>query len=213
MEPMIAGVHDLYLFVAAGLLLNLTPGPDTALVISQSMRHGSRGGMLAALGIAAGCFIHIGAAAIGLSALILTSALAFTVIKWIGVCYLCYVGLRMLLGRETTSKPVVPEARSSRAIFWLGFLTNALNPKVALFFLAFLPQFIDEHAPNKAIAFASLGLIFNLTGITWLLIVAWGTSRMTDGLRQSARIAFWLERAIGSMFVAFGIRLALSSKP
>src|SRR6476619_4712912 len=100
------GIHDLILFIAAGLLLNLTPGPDTALVIGQSMRHGTKGGVLAAFGISAGCFVHISSAAIGLSSLLLSSALAFTVIKWIGVCYLCYVGLRMLFSRETKSQAV-----------------------------------------------------------------------------------------------------------
>src|SRR6478609_9081722 len=165
------GIHDLFLFIAAGILLNLTPGADTALVIGQSMRHGTRGGVLAAFGISAGCFVHISCAAIGLSALLSTSALAFTVIKWIGVCYLCYVGLRMLMARETT-QAVTDPPKPSRSIFWQGFLTNALNPKVALFFLAFLPQFIDAGSPHKAVAFVVLGLLFNFTGTAWLLIVA-----------------------------------------
>lgn len=207
------GIHDLPLFIAAGLLLNVTPGPDTALVMGQSVRHGRRGGVLAALGVGAGCFIHIGAAAVGLSALIMTSALAFTVIKWIGVCYLCYVGVRMLLSRDQQAKQVIPETTSPRAIFWLGFLTNALNPKVALFFLAFLPQFIDQDAPNKAAAFALLGLMFTATGLLWLLLVAWITARASAGLRANARIKVWLERTIGAMFLALGAKLAFSSKP
>jgi threonine/homoserine/homoserine lactone efflux protein len=195
-------VHDLFLFVAAGLLLNLTPGPDTALVIGQSMRHGAKGGVLAALGISAGCFVHISAAAIGLSALLLTSALAFTVIKWIGVCYLCYVGLRMLFAQETKSSQAVGNPpKPSKSIFRQGFLTNALNPKVALFFLAFLPQFIDAGAPQKAVAFAFLGLIFNFTGTAWLLIVAWGASSTASAIRSNAKIKIWLERAIGTMWL------------
>lgn len=208
-------IHDLPLFIAAGLLLNVTPGPDTALVIGQSMRHGHRGGMLAALGVGAGCFVHISAAAIGLSALIMTSALAFTIIKWIGVCYLCYVGLRMLFRRDHASKSGddIRQATSPRAIFWLGFLTNALNPKVALFFLAFLPQFIDTQAPQKAIAFALLGLIFTATGVLWLLLVARFTAKASANLRGNTRIKLWLERAIGAMFLTLGAKLAFSSRP
>ena len=207
------GIHDLYLFIAAALLLNVTPGPDTALVIGQSMRHGLRGGVLASLGVSAGCYVHIAAAAIGLSALLLTSALAFTVIKWIGVCYLCYVGLRMLLARETAFQATDDQPKASNSIFWQGFLTNVLNPKVALFFLAFLPQFIDANAPQKALAFVFLGLIINVGGTVWLLMVAWAASRTTSAIRGSARIKLWLERAIGAMFVALGVKLALSERP
>ncbi len=207
------GIHDLYLFVAAALLLNVTPGPDTALVIGQSMRHGFKGGVLAILGVSVGCYVHIGAAAIGLSALLLTSALAFTVIKWIGVCYLCYVGLRMLLARETSFQAAGDQPEISNSIFWQGFLTNVLNPKVAMFFLAFLPQFIDANAPQKALAFVVLGLIINVGGIAWLLMVAWAASRTTSAIRGSARIKLWLERAIGTMFVALGVKLALSERP
>jgi threonine/homoserine/homoserine lactone efflux protein len=207
------GVHDLSVFIAAGVLLNLTPGPDTALVIGQSMRHGTRGGVLAALGVSAGCFVHISSAAIGLSALLLTSAFAFTVIKWMGVCYLCYAGLRMLFARETKSKPVNNPPKPSKSIFWQGFLTNALNPKVALFFLAFLPQFIDAGSPQKAVAFAFLGLIFNFTGTAWLLVVAWGASSTASAIRSSTKIKIWLERAIGTMFVTLGAKLAFSEQP
>src|SRR3954471_18318621 len=137
------GIHDLYLFIAAALLLNVTPGPDTALVIGQSMRHGIRGGVLAALGVSAGCCVHIAAAAIGLSALLSTSALAFTVVKWVGVGYLCYVGLRMLLARQPGAPAAADQPKTSNPICWQAFLPNLLNPKVAFFFLAFLPQFID----------------------------------------------------------------------
>jgi threonine/homoserine/homoserine lactone efflux protein len=207
------GIHDLFLFIAAGILLNLTPGPDTALVIGQSMRHGAKGGVLAAFGISAGCFVHISFAAVGLSALLSTSALAFTIIKWIGVCYLCYVGLRMLMARETKSQVVTDRPKLSRSIFLQGFLTNALNPKVALFFLAFLPQFIDTGSPQKAVAFVFLGLLFNFTGTVWLLIVAGVASRTTSVIRSSSKVRIWLERAIGTMLVGIGAKLAFSEQP
>jgi threonine/homoserine/homoserine lactone efflux protein len=209
------GIHDLPVFVAAGLLLNLTPGPDTAFVIGQSMRHGGRGGALAALGIGAGCFVHIAAAAIGLSALLLASSTAFTAIKWAGAVYLVYVGLR-LLSSGGQGGGAIPDAlrgpQSHGAIFWQGFLTNALNPKVALFFLAFLPQFIDAASPDKAFAFLALGLIFSANGTAWLLLLAWGASRTTAKARASARFRSWLDRTIGAMFIVLGVRLALSGR-
>lgn len=208
------GIHDLPVFVAAGLLLNLTPGPDTAFVVGQAMRHGGRGGALAALGIGAGCFVHIAAAAIGLSALLLASSTAFTAIKWIGALYLVYVGLRLLSSREQgVAAGQIASGRSSHgAIFWQGFLTNALNPKVALFFLAFLPQFIEAGSPDKTLAFIVLGLVFNANGTAWLLLVAWGASRTTAKARASVRFRLWLDRAIGAMFIGLGVKLALSGR-
>lgn len=209
------GIHDLPMFLAAGFLLNLTPGPDTAFVIGQAMRHGGRGGALAALGIGAGCFVHTGAAALGLSALLLASTTAFTLIKWLGVLYLCYVGLKLLMSRDHAAAPNAdgPGApQSLGAIFWQGFLTNALNPKVALFFLAFLPQFIDAASSDKALAFITLGSLFCLTGTTWLLVVAWGASRTTAKARGNLRFRRWLDRTIGAMFIALGVRLALSDR-
>jgi threonine/homoserine/homoserine lactone efflux protein len=209
------GIHDLPVFLAAGFLLNLTPGPDTGFVVGQAVRQGLRGGALAALGIGVGCFVHIGAAAIGLSALLLASSTAFAIVKWIGVLYLCYLGLRLLLASEETTETPAGRAtkpQSQHAIFWQGFLTNALNPKVALFFLAFLPQFIDAASPDKTLAFIALGLLFNLTGTAWLLLVAWGASRTTAKARASARLRLWLDRAIGALFIGLGIRLALSGR-
>jgi threonine/homoserine/homoserine lactone efflux protein len=208
------GIHDLPVFLAAGFLLNLTPGPDTGFVVGQAVRQGFRGGALAALGIGAGCFVHIGAAAVGLSALLLASSTAFAIVKWIGVLYLCYLGLRLLLAHEQSGaeadRPTKPQSR--RAIFWQGFLTNALNPKVALFFLAFLPQFFDAASPDKTLAFIVLGMLFNLTGTAWLLLVAWGASRTTAKARSSARLRLWLDRTIGALFIGLGVRLALSGR-
>lgn len=207
------GIHDFWLFVLAGLLLNITPGPDMALVMGRSMRDGARAGAMAALGIGAGAFVHIAAAAIGLSVLIASSALAFAVVKWIGAAYLVFVGLRLLLSRPAGEGPEAarPPPASLRSVFLQGFLTNVLNPKVALFFLAFLPQFIDPAAANKALAFVMLGLVFNLTGTGWNLMVAWAAARAAAvPAVRSARL--WLDRALGALFVALGVRLALSER-
>ena len=208
-----AGVHDLALFVVAGLLLNVSPGPDTLYIAGRGATQGFRAGAIAALGIFGGCFVHIAAAAIGLSALILASAEAFLLVKLAGAAYLFYVGCTMLLSRtagDDASKRRLEPARLS-TVFWQGFLTNALNPKVALFFLAFVPQFITADAPHKALAFAALGVLFNVNSVFWNLFVAWSAHRMAGGVRR-ARLALWVNRSIGALFVAMGVRLALFEK-
>jgi threonine/homoserine/homoserine lactone efflux protein len=207
------GIHDYWLFVAAGLLLNITPGPDLALVISRAATQGARSGAAAALGIGAGTFAHIAAAAIGLSALLVTSAWAFTVLKWAGAIYLIYVGLLMVVASfRAPLEPAQPanssQTSSLRGSFAQGFLTNVLNPKVAIFFLAFVPQFIDPESPVKASAFFIRGLTFNFTGTVCNLLFAFFADRLG---RVSGRsdLKVWLDRVVGGVFVAFGVRLAL----
>ena len=216
------GIHDLWLFLLAGVLLNITPGPDMGLIIARSTQQGTRAGIIAALGVGVGAFIHIAAAAIGLSALVLTSALAFTILKWVGALYLTYLGIQLL--RSSTenlpadgnqdprqrSRPLLP-ARLPH-IFLQGILTNALNPKVAMFFLAFLPQFVSVDAPSKVAAFLVLGLLFNVVGTTWNVAVAWFTGRFATS-STSRRLRAWLARAIGALFVGVAIKLALSEQP
>jgi RhtB (resistance to homoserine/threonine) family protein len=210
------GIQDLPWFVLAGIALNLTPGPDSLLVMTCSAKHGWRAGSAAALGICAGTFVHILTAALGLSALLATSAIAFAAIKYVGAAYLVYVGLRMLFA-ESSVTPVPERAAnqmdwSYRRTFTQGFLTNVLNPKVALFFLAFMPQFIAPQASHKASAFLLLGVIFNTTGTLWCHVLAWFTAFARNKLRGSARLGHWLQRAIGAMFVTFGVRLALTQR-
>lgn len=205
------GTTDLTLFVVAGLLLNITPGPDTLYILGRSASQGWRGGTVAALGIGAGLFIHTFAATVGLSALLAASATAFTVVKWIGAAYLVYVGFSLLLAR-----PAIQQRASAllavklRTVFLQGFLTNVLNPKVALFFLAFLPQFVDPGASNKALTFLFLGLVFNFNGTLWNLFVAWWAARVASRLNGSSRLALWVNRTVGAFFVYVGIRLAMS---
>ena len=213
---------QLLLFIAAGLLLNLTPGPDVLYVVSHALRSGARAGMVAALGITAGCFVHIFAAAVGVSALMAASATAFALLKWAGAAYLVYVGLRLLrpgpaaamdLGAAPSDAAQRQDVSAYRAIFLRGFLTNALNPKEALFFLAFVPQFITPQMDNKPLAFLLLGLLFTFNGL-WVN-VAWAAAaaflaRRSGLVQRSLR---WLDRAAGALFVGFGIRLALTAAP
>ncbi|QDL36104.1 LysE family translocator [Rhodoferax sediminis] len=221
------GVDHLGLFIVAGLLLNLTPGPDVLYVVANGLRRGRRAGVVAALGITAGCFVHITAAAIGLSALVAASATAFNVLKWLGAAYLLYVGATLLLSRQGAESArnapgLIADSedparatgtKSLKSVFVQGFWTNALNPKVALFFLAFLPQFIAPGAPHKTQAFVLLGLLFNFNGlwvnIGWALCAAW-LARRVAAVQHGMH---WLQRAAGVMFIGFGLRLALSDNP
>jgi RhtB (resistance to homoserine/threonine) family protein len=210
--------QHLLLFIAAGVVLNLTPGPDVLYIVTNSLRSGAKAGVVAALGINAGCFVHIFAAALGVGALLAASALAFTVLKWLGAAYLVWIGVKLLVARApepkedlrtiALSQPAAPLS----SVFFGGFLTNALNPKVAIFFLAFVPQFIAPDAGHKALAFIALGALFNVNSVFvnagWALGAAWMSTR------QAVQAGMhWLDRAAGAMFVAFGLKLALSENP
>jgi threonine/homoserine/homoserine lactone efflux protein len=207
---MMAGVHDLPLFIAAGLLLNVTPGADLALIGARSAGHGFRSGAAAALGVGAGCFVHVAAAALGLSALIASSATAFTVLRWVGAAYLVWLGIGLMRGSGDTAAAAAPTPpTNARRSFAQGFLTNALNPKVALFFLAFLPQFIDADAPNKGWAFVALGSLFAFNGTIVNVAFAALVACMRSALAGARSVGGWVTRGVGALFVALGVRLAL----
>ena len=199
------GTTDIALFIVSGLLLNITPGPDTLYILGRSASQGWRGGAVAALGIGAGLLVHTFAAAVGLSALLAASATAFTILKWAGAAYLVYVGVSLLRASQPLQQPVpAPQAFKMKSVFLQGFLTNVLNPKVALFFLAFLPQFVDPGASNKALAFVFLGLVFIFNGTLWNLFIAWSAARAARRINRSGRCARWLNRAVGATFIYLG---------
>jgi threonine/homoserine/homoserine lactone efflux protein len=212
-------VNNLGLFILAGWLLNLTPGPDVLYIVSSALRSGAKAGVVAALGITAGCFVHIFAAALGVSALMAASSTAFTVLKWAGAAYLFYVGLKLVFARSTphvesvAENPMQEGVGALKSIFFKGFFTNALNPKVALFFLAFVPQFIAPNASQPALTFVLLGVLFNVNALPinvgYALLGAWASRRM--GALQ--RAMHWLDRVAGVMFVGFGAKLALTDAP
>ncbi len=207
------GVHDYWIFVAAGVLLNLTPGQDTFYILGRSVSQGRRIGVVSALGIAAGSVVHTCAAALGLSAILGTSATAFTTVKMLGAAYLVYLGLKMLLRRsdeEPASRPEV--SQDAWAAFRQGMLTNLLNPKVALFFLAFVPQFIEPSSPSKITAFLVLGATFVTTGTIWCLVLAVTGARMRTLLVSRPAAARNVSRASGGLFIALGLRLAASRR-
>lgn len=206
------GIHDLGLFIVAGLLLNVTPGPDMAYIAARGAAGGLRAGVAAALGITAGCIVHTLAAAAGLSVLLATSAAAFSVVKWCGALYLLYAGIRLVASsvrapREAAADALLAPAAAPR-IFREAFVINVLNPKVALFFLAFLPQFIDAGAASKALAFIALGCVFNFNSLFVNLPVAWLSARAGNRIRTHAQAARWLTGTVGALFVLLAGRLA-----
>ncbi|RJS93032.1 LysE family translocator [Salinisphaera sp. Q1T1-3] len=205
-------LHTYLLFVATALLLNVTPGADMLFVTTQSARHGLKHGLAATAGIFTGTLCHIGFAVVGLSALLASSALAFTVVKWLGAAYLVWLGLQMWrsAGSADSSKaPPASPAAGSLSLWWRGTLVNLLNPKVALFFVAFLPQFVDPQATQHAMALLLLGLSFNLTGTLVNMaaaVLVLGAAR----LPVTRRLGRLLSRAVGTVFVGLGVKLALA---
>jgi len=205
------GIHDFGLFLAVGVLLNLTPGPDTLYILGRSIAQGREAGIASALGISLGSIFHTCAAALGLSAILATSALAFGTIKLIGGAYLIFLGAKMILDpRKQLNLPSHFRRRTIPAAFRQGILTNILNPKVALFFFAFLPQFIDPASSMKIAAFILLGLTFVTTGTIWCLILAWFASVFSERLRANETVSQCLNRTAGALFVFLGLRMATS---
>jgi len=205
------GIHELWLFIFSGLLLNITPGPDTAYIIGRSIQLGWRGGNIGHTPFSCGCLVHVLGAAIGLSALLMASSTAFTLLKIAGAAYLVFAGVQMLLSRSRplTSVAVDKTATSLTTGFWQGALTNVLNPKVALFFLAFLPQFVDAASQQKALAFLLLGAVFIFNGTLWCLAIAAFAARAAARIRQSEGAIAWINRVLGGLFVYLGIRVAM----
>jgi threonine/homoserine/homoserine lactone efflux protein len=209
------GIHDLPLFIAACVLLAVTPGPDSTLVFAQSLRHGARGGLVASLGVATGCLVHVTAASIGLSALLVASAYAFNAVKWAGAAYLLWIGLRMIVTAkaDVRTEAARPQSLDRSSVFWTGFFSNVLNPKVAVFFLAFLPQFVAANSAHAALGFATLGLIVIVVGFIWLVALALVAARSAAKFGGSGRLRLWLERALGAAFIALAAKLAFAERP
>ena len=207
------GIHDYGLFVATGVLLNLTPGQDTLYILGASIANGRRIGVASALGISSGCIVHTIAAALGLSAILATSTTAFVVLKLAGAAYLIFLGIRAFASRPDTFSPLQHAAPAPTGLaFRRGVLTNVLNPKVALFFLALLPQFIDADSSTKIAAFVSLGLTFVATGTVWCLFLALTASRIRGFFVEHPRALTHLSRASGALFVLLGLRLVATER-
>ena len=197
------------LFILTAVTLNLYPGPDTLYILGRSAAQGRAAGVVSALGIGSGAVIHSLLGALGLTAVVAASAMAFSVIKWAGAAYLVYLGVSMLLAKsEGPAKASPPQ--SLRRIYVQGVLTNVLNPKVALFFLALIPQFIAPGAAHPGLAFLILGLTFVTTGTVWCLIVAVAGGVLNRLLGGGGKGGLWLKRAGGGLLAGLGLRLGFS---
>ena len=207
------GIHDYWLFVATGVLLNLTPGQDTLYILGRSIAQGRQIGVASALGISAGGVVYTLAAALGLSAVLATSASAFIALKVVGAVYLVYLGVRMLITRTAAvGSTDIAGLVNMWTAFRQGMLTNVLNPKVALFFLALMPQFIEPDSSTKVGAFLVLGLTFLTTGTVWCLVLALGASRARSFFASRPRVLQGLSQVSGALLVFLGLRLAASKQ-
>ena len=211
------GLHDLPLFAVTVLVLNATPGVDLVFTVSRTLQHGIRTGLAGAAGISAGCVVHALAAAFGLAALLAVSTTAFTVLKGLGAAYLVWLAVGMLrsalqpAGATTPAGTIAPVPLGR--VFRQGLLTNVLNPKVALFFLAFLPQFIDADAPHKTLAFLALGVWFVLQSALFLVALVVLTARLRHLGQGSATLGRWLDGLGGVLFLGLAVRLARTDLP
>ena len=205
-------VTHLWLFVVSGLVVNILPGPDSLYIVGRGAGQGFKAGVIATLGVGTGSAIHALAAAFGLSALLASSAIAFSAIKYLGAIYLLYLAITMLLSqRDNKSEPTVNaiqlNALPYKKIYYQGLLTALLNPKQAVFFLSFVPQFISPDAADKTLSFIFLGAVFIFNGMSWCFFLAWSSAASGALFRQNKVLTKWLTRMAAGLFGYFGLRL------
>jgi len=206
------GTQNLSLFLVSCILLNLTPGQDTMFILGRSIAQGRKAGLISVMGIMSGVLIHTSLTALGLSAILATSAVAFSIVKFAGAGYLIWIGIDFLRSREHNDQVenVEEEQLGTLTIYRQGVLTNVLNPKVSLFFLSFLPQFVDPQAEFIFTPFVVLGLIFFTTGSIWCTVLVFGSTWLTDKVQNRASVGGILKKLTGTLFVVLGVKLAFS---
>lgn len=206
-------IANFYLFLSVSILINLAPGPDMLYTAARSLSQGARAGIFSAIGIFTGCLFHISAAVFGLSAIIENSVLLFSIIKYAGAIYLIYLGIRSLLDKNATNKRIEAlPAISNRKIFVQGMITNILNPKVAIFFLSFLPQFINPQSSHFKGQLAFLGFWFDVQGTLILITVATATGLFRNTLQKNIVFWAWQKKITGLILFGLGVKMFLSKK-
>ncbi|MBF0659310.1 LysE family translocator [Psychrobacter sp. NG25] len=210
------GIENYLGFILAAILLNLTPGTDSMYIITRSISQGQTAGFYSVLGITSGILVHTLLASLGLSVLLANSPTAFMLVKYIGAGYLCYLGVKMLMSKQQpliasslqgSEKPKFIKPLDYWQIYKQGVLTNTFNPKVALFFLAFFPQFIDSSYAYGMLSFLMLGLTFAVTGFIWCLCLALLASKFSKKLRENPKIESMMNKISGVVFMGLGIKL------
>jgi len=204
--------NSLLVFIGTGLLLNITPGPDVLYIVGRSLAQGRIAGLISVLGISTGCLFHIAAAALGLSALTIALPVAYDAVRYAGAAYMVWLGVRALVTKSSPLHARKVEPEPLGRIFRQGMLTNILNPKVALFFLAFLPQFTDPARGPLSLQITLLGLIFIGNGTIVCAVYALGASHLGEWLKNRYDVATWLNRVMGTLFVGLGLRLAFGHR-
>jgi RhtB (resistance to homoserine/threonine) family protein len=205
------GIINLPTFILAGLLLILTPGADTMYILGRSMAQGKRAGIYSVLGIVTGTLIHVTFVAFGLSLIVARSAMIFNLIKYLGAIYLAWLGIKMILTKPDTNPEPGITAINSHKLYLSGILTNLLNPKVILFFLVFLPQFVKTSNAHNPVPFLILGIIFIIPGTIWCIILVIFAAKLSNKIKGNSKISLWLNRVTGGVFIALGLKLALLS--
>ncbi|MCI6475795.1 MAG: LysE family translocator [Mucispirillum sp.] len=198
-------ITNYYGFILSVILLSITPGADTVFILTKSIAGGYKQGLASVAGIVCGLFVHTSLAAFGLSVILMTSAVLFNIVKIAGAAYLIYLGIMALKSKSKINLENKGEIVPFFTTFRQGFFTNILNPKVALFFLALLPQFVKSNA-ESAVPFLILGLTFIFIGSLWSLFLVWASARMSQALRQS-KFSFYLNKAAGVIFIALGLNI------
>ncbi len=203
-------IHSCLTFIGAAIVLCIVPGPDMLFLIGRSIANGKRIGLYAALGINTGAYVHLFAAVAGLTAVLATSAIAFTLVKLAGAAYLIYLGVTTLLSKSSLAAIDTNQGSSVSygQAFWQGFVSDVLNPKVAMFYLAILPQFVQVDAGNTGVQLLILGVTLNLIGLVSNLLYVYFAAYLSRRLREGVKTTEWLKRALGGLFIALGIKLA-----
>jgi threonine/homoserine/homoserine lactone efflux protein len=203
-------IDSYLLFVVASVLLCIAPGPDMIFLLGRTIAQGRKAGIIAAVGINLGAYVHLLGAVAGISALLATSAYAFTIIKWMGAIYLLYIGARILLSKQNQVliDGNANSNRNYRQIFWQGFLSDVLNPKVAIFYLAFLPQFIKPNTAHQSLQIFFLGVTVNVIAIIINIVLVYSASLLTNSFRKHSAISGWLNKMLGALFIFLGLKLA-----
>jgi len=206
------GIVHYEMFLIAGIILNITPGADSIYILSRSISQGYKAGIYSVLGISSGGTLHTLLAALGLSVVLSQSALAFTIVKTAGALYLGYLGIKTLCSKSNILVSRTDEVMSNRDTFLQGLITNVLNPKVALFFISFLPQFIDPQNSYGIVPFILLGITFLTTGTLWCLFLVFFSSKATAFLRRSSRATNMMNKICGSIYLLLGTKLLTAEK-
>ena len=206
------GIINYEVFLLTGILLNLIPGADTMYIVGRSISQGRKAGVYSVFGIITGSLVHTLLVAFGLSIILTKSVVLFNTIKVIGVIYLVYLGMKMILDKTNVDFQAPSNKLNIRKIYLQGLLTSLTNPKVSLFFIAFLPQFIDTKASDP-IPFIILGITFTVTGLLWCLFVAYFSSYVTKKLRGNQKVGMILNKVTGLIFIGMGLKLLQTKAP